>query len=512
MQFVYLAVSILVILLAFFAQRLGIDKNAVWGTGRILILIFGVALLVFAILIHFWKTHRISAEVQQKVTAAGQKIQNRISRLIHWLTACQSLSLVISILVVILISVYVIWYTSLGRFTTFSPVADTTYVDLGEAFLHGQLSLLLKPDPRLVALPNPYDSKQRNSIFNTDLSYFKSKFYFYWGPAPAIIFAITEWIFRSRPPDQLVVLISFLGLAVVLLVLLYHIRKQYFPNAPGISIPFFIMAALVNIPYLFILGRPQIYETSIIAGQFFLILGVLAWFLYQTKAKYFWLVLAGLSWGLAVSSRYSLAVSIAVFSVFVLYNSYQNEHVNGRFRSGKNYLSNLLTRINWKAIISLLIPLAVCGFAMAIYNYARFGNPLETGFKYQLTLFDPLNHYYSVAYIPSNFFVYLAYPVKSIGSFPFFKSVLIQYNLLPGWASVPRGKLFDQIFFGIFQSLPVIWSVALLVPLTVIGLVKRRHRKIIDDHERWVPGLWPPEIPGKILPAQSLLMTIYHDH
>jgi hypothetical protein len=504
MQFVIMAVGILAILLAFFAQWLGIDKNAVWGTSRFLLMIFGVALLGFAILLHFWKTNRISADVRQKITAAGQKIQNRFGRLFHWLTACQPLSLVISILVVILISVYAIWYASLGRFTTFSPVTND-YVGLGEAFLHGQLSLLQKPDPRLVALSNPYDSKKRNSIFNTDLSYYKSNFYLYWGPTPAIIFAITEWIFRSRPPDQLVVLISLIGLAVILLVLLFHIRKRYYPNAPGISIPFFILAAIVNVPYLFILGRPQNYETSIIAGQFFLTLGVLAYLLYQTKGKYFWLVLAGLAWGLAVASRYNLAVSIAVFSVFVLYSSYQNEHGNGPFRSDKKDLSNLLTSIDWKAIISLLIPLALCGFALAIYNYARFGNPLETGFKYQLTLSGSLNHYYSAAYIPSNFFVYLAYPVKSFGNFPFFKSVAFQLNLLPGWASVSGGKEFDQVFFGIFQSLPVIWSLALLVPLTVIGMVKKRNSKIIDD--KIAPHQLPRQFLAMLLVASLLQFT-----
>ncbi|HMD90069.1 MAG TPA: hypothetical protein VKF38_12985 [Anaerolineaceae bacterium] len=481
MQFVIMAVGVLAILLAVLAQWLGIDKNAIWGTSRILLLISGVALLGFAILLHFWKTGYISAEMRHRMTNAGQKIRNVLARFIQRLTAWQPLAWVVAILVILLISGYAIWYTTLGRITVFSPVTND-YVDLGEAFLHGQLSLLKKPDPRLVALPSPYDSKQRDPSFNTDLSYYKGKFYLYWGPVPGLIYALTEWIAPSRPPDQLVALLSYSGLALILLGLLYQVRKRYYPNAPGISIPFFMAATLVNVPYLFILGRTQDYETSIIAGQLFLNLGVLACFLYQTKAKKFWLVLAGLSWGLAIASRYNLAVSVAVFSIAVLLSSYQKQqNMNARIQPGKNNLLYYLRRFDWNAIAALFIPLAICGLALAIYNDARFGNPLETGFAYQLTLYGSLNHYYSIAYIPSNLFVYLAYPLKTIGSFPFFKSVPIQYHLLPNWASVPSGKEFDQVFFGIFQSLPVIWPLALLVPQTVSGLAKGRAGKTFED-------------------------------
>jgi len=305
MQFVLMAAGILAILLAVLAQWLGIDKNAIWGTSRILLLVSGVALLGFAMLLHFWKTGYISAEIRHRMTNTGQKIRNVVGRFIHRFTAWQPLSWIIAILVVLLISGYAIWYTTLGRFTIFSPVTND-YVDLGEAFLHGQLSLLKKPDPRLVALPNPYDSKQRNPIFNTDLSYYKGNFYLYWGPVPAIIYAITEWIFPSRPPDQLAALLSYFGLALILLGLLYQVRKRYYPNAPGISIPFFIMAALVNIPYLFILGRTQDYETSIIAGQLFLNLGCWPAFSIKPEQKnsgsYWrdylggWLSLPGIIW------------------------------------------------------------------------------------------------------------------------------------------------------------------------------------------------------------------------
>jgi hypothetical protein len=475
MQFIYLVAGVIAILLAFFAEWLGIDNNPVWGTGRYLLLIFGIALSIFAVLLHFWKTGRFPSEIRYKIVLICGTLWKVCFRIIHWLTCWQPLSIVLGVIVVFLIAFYALWYTSAGRFPIFSPVTNT-YVDLGDAFLHGQLSLLQKPDPRLATLTNPFDSKQRIGIpFIWDSSYYKGKFYLYWGPAPALMSSIAEWILQARPPDQLGVLISYIGLAIILLVLLIHIRKRFFPRVPGISIPVFLLAAFINSPYLFILGRPQIYETSIITGQFFLIFGILAWMRYQIAGRYFWLGLAGLSWGLAIASRYNLVVSVGVFVIFVLYSCFRTKKLNSDFPTNTKGLFNLLKGTDWNAIVAFLVPLILCGFALGMYNYARFGNPLETGLTYQLTLSEPHILYYSAAYTPSNLYMYLVYPINSTGVFPFFKSAAIQYNLLPSWAAMPTGKMFDEVLFGLLPTLPLIWPLILLIPLTVVGIVKGRH-------------------------------------
>ena len=69
-------------------------------------------------------------------------------------------------------------------------------------------------------------------------------------------------------------IISYIGLSFLLLMVLIQIRDQFFPAAPSLSLMIFILSGLVNIPFLFLLGRPEIYETSIIAGQLFLFLGL----------------------------------------------------------------------------------------------------------------------------------------------------------------------------------------------------------------------------------------------
>ena len=77
------------------------------------------------------------------------------------------------------------WYSSAGHFPVF-PHIQNDYVDLGTAFLRGQLALLERPDPRLADLGDPYEFTQRKGIpYRWDASYYGGKYYLYWGPAPA---------------------------------------------------------------------------------------------------------------------------------------------------------------------------------------------------------------------------------------------------------------------------------------------------------------------------------------
>jgi len=81
---------------------------------------------------------------------------------------------------------------------------------LGESFLRGQLSLLEEPNPQLTELQNPYDPAQRTVPYHWDASYYKGKYYLYWGPVPALAFAAVEGITRTRPPGSLIVVFCFI--------------------------------------------------------------------------------------------------------------------------------------------------------------------------------------------------------------------------------------------------------------------------------------------------------------
>ncbi len=115
---------------------------------------------------------------------------------------------------------------------------------------------------------------------------------------------------------------------------------------------------------------------------------------------------------------------------------------------------------------ALIFPLGLCGLSLAAYNFIRFDNAFETGMSYQLTIELASGTQYSFSYILSNLYLYLLSPLLP-SSFPFFPTKHFQPGVVPGWASLPVGKAFEDVFTGLLPSVPLVW---LLIPL-VLALV-----------------------------------------
>jgi len=105
-----------------FANQLGIDNNAVWGTKRILLFALGLVLLAASIL---------------------YRDDNFLGRLIH--TRTGQLYFASALAAGFVLLAYV-WWVSLGLWSPWTP--STNYYDLmATAFRHGQLALEVEPDP-----------------------------------------------------------------------------------------------------------------------------------------------------------------------------------------------------------------------------------------------------------------------------------------------------------------------------------------------------------------------------
>jgi hypothetical protein len=444
--------------MAVLANQLGLDNNPGWGMGRIALFIIGLIAYGLSALSYLAGKSSNSVETDKNLLTKIRTILKRISQLIN----SPITGWAFGIFVCLGIAFYALWYSSAGRLPAF-PQFDNDYIQLGESFLHGQLSLLEQPSPELAALKNPYDYLQRENIpYHWDASYYEGKYYLYWGPVPALAFAAVEGLTHTQPFASVMVDLPYIGLSLVLLVMFFQISRRFFPEASSLSPGLFILVSLVNLPFLFLLGNPQIYHTSIIYGQFFLLLGLLGWVIYIHTENPAWLLIAGLGWGLAIGSRVNLAVSVAIYLVFSL---------AWTLREG-----------GWKPSFKregvLLIPLALCVFGLGAYNFARFGNPFETGQLYQLTIPVAHSSYFSISYLPSNLYIYLLYPLTFAGKFPFVKSALFDTSLLPGWLNVPSGMAFDHNIFGILTSAPVLWLLGLAVPLSILRIFPGGRRQI----------------------------------
>lgn len=376
----------------------------------------------------------------------------------------------LALISVAFLTVLALWYGSAGHFPAF-PNIQNDYVDLGTAFLHGQISLLQQPDPRLADLGDPYEFTQRKGIpYRWDASYYGGKYYLYWGPAPALVSAALEALTGTPPAASVLVLLPFFGLIAIVSRLLWLLAGSW-GRGYRLSVWLFILAGFCNLPMLVTLGQPRHYQASILYGQFFLLLGVAA-VLEQIRGRsLWWMALAGLAWGLAIASRYNLAISVFAFVLAL-----------GIWRPRTSPAAL------WRPLGVLLVPVLLCLLGLGAYNVARFGDPLETGLTYQLTIPELRQASYSRSYIRSGLYIYLLYPLTPDSAFPFMHNPHFRPSLLPPWIQIPVGRQFDQICLGLLTTVPLFWSLAIAVPLAIVG---HREPGIVAAHTQ---APWPPLI------------------
>jgi hypothetical protein len=208
-----------------------------------------------------------------------------------------------------------------------------------------------------------------------------------------------------------------------LLILLY-LRRRYFPRLPGWLFLVGILIIATAHPILWVLNWPTIYPAAIASGQAFLIAGLFFAIpvIEGTKNQPWRLVLVGVLWTLALGSRMSIAPALVLLTTATAIGLYfpQNGEIN-------NYSTVKKTAI---LILPMVIGLTLIGY----YNLIRFGDYLETGFRYQLSRYDfpwmfEQGHVFNQIYLLPNIFYYIVAPIHVINRFPF---------IVPLWGELPE--------------------------------------------------------------------------
>src|SRR5262247_2375415 len=249
-----------------------------------------------------------------------------------------------------------VFFATAGTFDFRHVQVEDSYRALATAFLHGQLYLQERPDPRLAALDNPYDFDQRRSIpYRWDHSYYNGRYYLYFNPLPALTVYAPWRVLTGRFPSP--------TLAIVLVAALAWLfqAKALLVAAPRLDgfrwrVALLLLLGLGNlVPYTVL--RPDKYELAAMAGyassSAFLWSAAHIWFRGPSAAA---AVLAGLSCAASVASRPSLAPLILVLGAIAV--------VIWRRGSGQRL----------RLVASLVVALALVGGASAWYNAARFGS------------------------------------------------------------------------------------------------------------------------------------------
>lgn len=330
--------------------------------------------------------------------------------------------------VVFVVLLYVLFATG-GMMTTLPPTSDV-YGLLAESFTHGRIDLLLDPPPQLATVENPYDPTERVGIdVSTDASYYRGRYFVYWGPAPAALAIFWKAVFQRPLGDAGIAFLAAVVTFLFALLLLLRLRRLYFPSLPAWLIAASTAVAGLAHPILWNLNFPAIYEAAIGAGQAFLLAGL--YFAVSSiggsAASRRNMALAGALWGLAVASRLTLVPAVGALLLGTL---------SGMAVSKRRQISapSLLP-----AMGSLILPLALIVGLLGSYNYLRFGEATETGFRFQLvpdldyTRLMAAGEVFNPKYLAPNILYYSVAPATLSEGFPF---------LVPVRGGLPWDKFF----------------------------------------------------------------------
>ena len=306
---------------------------------------------------------------------------------------------------------FYIWTATNGTYSfNFHNVPYRQYNLLADSFFRGRLDLPVKVPAGLLALPNPYDPTANREYrwkgFH-DVSLYKGKIYFYFGPTPVVtLYMPYRFLTKLAMPDNFASMFFMYGVFIWGALLLFHLKNKYFQQLPEwILLTAISVLAFANIgPFLS--RNPAIYEIAVSSACFFLTGAV--YFLCkavsseETNLKM--LKIGSLFLGLATGGRfYFLIASILLILLIFLEKSKTNFNIGNIFKTnfGK----------------SLILPFLICLLILFAYNYVRFDNIFENGNKYQVTSFNA--KFFSLASIVPNLYSYFLQPPTISSTFPF---------------------------------------------------------------------------------------------
>lgn len=286
------------------------------------------------------------------------------------------------------------------------------YSELAFGFKSGQLFLPQQPSAALLALENPYDYTLRKEEgvedFPWDASLYNKKFYLYWGAVPSLLLTTLPARLLAQVGDYHLALGFAFGLAAVLSLLMLEVWRALRP--PLWLFALFLAVIGLMTPVTLMLNEGRVYEAAILGCQFFFMAGIFCLYRYFAAAgQPRWLLaLGGCLWGLALGTRITI---IPVLFLCILVAGY--------------YAWRLPPGGQWRRRLgdafALGLPLLLALGGMGWYNWARFGDVLELGLRYQLANVDynVFSASFSPRYFAGNIAGYFLTPIHLQSKYPF---------------------------------------------------------------------------------------------
>jgi hypothetical protein len=396
-----------------------------------------------------------------------------MATVLRWLLSPHRRDILVVLPIVLSISVFYEFMASAGTFRDLEGMKR--YASMADGFEHGHLYLRRRPPPQLLAQEDPLYPSNR-SLWVWDGSLYENRWYFYWGPVPALLLVAVDKLTRLGPvSDQTLTLIFMLGrlyggAALIIGLSRSALARGQPPWLVGLAVAVFGLTS----PIPFILCRPNVYEACLAAGQCFLFIGLAfaLWGLARPNRRTLLFVVSSVCWGLAIGSRVTMAIPIPLIIVItlgVLWLGYDRS------------LGTLL-----RHAFALGAPAAFAVMAYAAYNYARFDSVTEFGTTWQASTQKFVTN--RVFFLP-NLYSYLFAPVLWSCRFPFVMAV--SRRPLASWIEWPPDYATFEPMGGLLLLSGWCWLLMVLPFRSMLGMWKRwRYRGLASAEKLRSIELW----------------------
>jgi len=330
-----------------------------------------------------------------------------------------------------------------------SDAVNGYYDLLGRSFAKGRVRLPLEPSSELLALPDPWSDQINRPFRLLDTVLYRGHYYLYHGAAPGLLLFAPWYLLTGHdlPENFAAFLLSF-GAYLMLAALFTGMLSFLAIRLPLGLYSLALLALGLGQAVPFLLHRVKVYEVAIACGYFCLSSGFYLAFRLLTAARRSvpYAALSGMFFGLAIGCRPHLGLASAPVFVLLLL-------LPGSLDMGAR-------RFVRRDVFAFVVPLALCGVAVAAYNYSRFGNPLEFGTRYLLGADLYRNFHASGANLLRGLYYLVACPPDLVAEFPFLRLALRG----PFNSPAPPADYFLEPIAGALSLCPVI----LLAPVMLI--------------------------------------------
>ncbi len=428
----------------------------------------------------FSKTSRIDTSLQSSMDQAAAPIS-------HWRRLLRSISfgapppggrLEASIrhlrsrlwLVLVLAAVLAVYFYFISAGGLRNWPVYGNYIDLqADAFRGGHLYLPLEPAPELLRAADPRD-RVNIRYWALDLSYFRGKYYTYWGPTPALLLAVGKTLLgiKREIGDHYICLFSICLTTLGGALIIERMGRRLFGAVPRSLLIFGIFAFAFANSMLHDVTTAGTYITAIISAQAWVAMGVVfafdtVWYAGTTSTRRYRPLLAGVCWGLALASRVTVLPTVAVLiAATALAEGWVSE---------RRWLKTLITSL-W-----LGAPVALVGVALLVYNKLRFDDPLQFGITLQLSGYPTMR--FDRQYWLPNLYSYTLRPFVTTCQFPWIYQVWwMKAAAFPEGFSLPADYMVDEPVVGWLRAVPIAWLGVFAFWLVPRPLARFRHGRV----------------------------------